>query len=255
MYTDKYGSDPSQEGDLFIPNEKPLAVLCLFHGGFWRIPYGREQLTPVARNLVQKDFIVWNVGYRRIDSGGGWPATFEDVVASINHIKHLCHKYKISDLNKVVLIGHSAGGQLAIWAAHQNNKSGHETLQIKPDMIVGLAPVTDLLKAFNEKLGDNSVYHLLKGSPDDRPERYASCDPMQMEPLNVPQLIIHGTDDDALPIQWSRDYVEASNKAGAGTEIIEIENGGHMDFIDPNSKAVSVMCEFLVNRYAQVNVK
>ena len=251
MYTEKYGLDPSQEGDLYIPNEKPIAVLCLFHGGFWRMPYDREQLTSVAIDLVQKGFAVWNVEYRRIGAeGGGWRGTLDDAVASVNHLRSLCSDYSLS-ANKVVAIGHSAGGQLAIWLAKQYGKSNinGEPLLIKLDQVIGLAPVINLAKAVSDQLGNNSVLHLLGGSPEDYPERYASCDPMRILPTGVPQLILHGSADDALPIQWTRDYVNAARMAGENTEYIEVTNGGHMDYVDPGSEAASVLVKWLVQKY------
>ncbi|MBX7152344.1 alpha/beta hydrolase [bacterium] len=254
MFTEKYGSDLSQEGDFFIPDGKPLALFCLFHGGFWLMPYGRDQMTAVAQKLVQKGFAVWNVGYRRIgEKGGAWPGTFEDAVASINHVHHLFKTYRIPNDTKVVLIGHSAGGQLAIWAGKQNelDKPIHTALQIKSDLIVGLAPAIDLVKTFEERLGNQSVLHLLKGTPDEIPERYALYDPMQFTPIRIPQLVIHGKDDDVLSVQWSRNYVERMQSAGTSIELIEIAGGGHMDFIDPNSSAITAMTDFMIKRYSK----
>lgn len=258
MFTEKYGSDPSQEGDLFLPQGKPLAMLCLFHGGFWLMPYGRDQMTEVAQNLARQGFAVWNVEYRRIGAeGGAWPGTFDDVIASINHIQYLYKTYQIPSDTKVVLIGHSAGGQLAIWAGKQNelDKAVHVTLQVKPDLIVGLAPVIDLTKTFKEQLGRQSVLHLLKGTPDDMPERYTLYDPAKFAPIRIPQLIIHGKDDDVLPVQWSRDYATLSQSAGAEIELIDIAGGGHMDFIDPDSEAIAVMTDFLIKRYSNAQRK
>ena len=247
MYTEKYGPDPAQEGDLFIPDQKPRAILCLFHGGFWTMPYGRDQLIPVARDLAHNDFIIWNIGCRRIGGGGGWPATFDDVVAAINHLRILSSKFGPFDLTKVVPMGHSAGGQLAIWAGKHYRDRIDPSIRL--DRIVGLAPVVDLTRTYDRQLGAHSVFHLLGGSPEEYPDRYASADPMKMMPLKVPQLLLHGNADEALPVEWSRDYVNAARTAGENIEYIEIENGGHMDYIDPNSKAIFILREWLVNTY------
>lgn len=251
-FTEKYGTDVFQEGDLYIPNKKPLAILCLYHGGFWLMPYGREQLTPIAIDLARKGFIVWNVEYRRIGAvGGGWHGTFDDVISSINHLKTLCRKYHHFDLTKVVVIGHSAGGQLAIWSGKQyeNRSFTADMLQIRPNQIIGLAPVVNLEKAFKNKLGNNSVFQLLGGSPKDVPERYACTDPMRMVPLNTPQLLIHGSLDDELPIEWTRDYVRSTQVAGSDIEYIEINDGGHMDFVDPDSNSISILYNWLLCKY------
>lgn len=244
MITEKYGPHPSQEGDLFIPAQKPRAILCLFHGGFWTMPYGRDQLIPVARDLAQNGFVVWNIGYRRIGGGGGWPSTFDDVAAAINHLRILSSKFGPFDLTKVVPMGHSAGGQLAIWAGKHHRDRIDPSIRL--DRIVGLAPVVDLTRTYERQLGAHSVFHLLGGSPEEYPDRYASADPMKMMPLEVPQLLLHGNADEALPVEWPRAYVDAARAAGGTIDYFEIDNGGHMDYIIPDSQAVSVLIEQLL---------
>lgn len=239
-HIEKYGSEEYQEGDLYIPyTKKPIAVICLFHGGFWQMPHDREQLTPLAVNFAKKGFAVWNVEYRRIGAGGGgWRGTFDDATASINHLVRLKEKYDLLDISKTIIIGHSAGGHLAIWRSKQ--------VETKPYAVVGLAPITDLEKTFGTKTGKKAVSALLNGSPDEHPKRYALHSPIKMLPIGVRQLIIHGDRDEYVPVEWARNFVACSRNAGDTIDYIEVDNGGHMDYLDPNSEAISRLQDWLI---------
>lgn len=238
-HIEKYGNDKYQEGDLYIPAKKPIALICFFHGGFWQMPYDREQLTPISVHFVKKGFAVWNIEYRRIGaSGGGWRGTFDDANASINHLARLKEKYDLLDESKTVIMGHSAGGHLAIWYAKQ--------VETKPYAVVGLAPITDLEKVFGTQEGNKAISALLNGPPDEHPERYAQHSPMRMLPIGVRQLIIHGDRDEYLPVEWTRSYVTYARGAGDAIDYIEVSNGGHMDYLDPNSEAVSRLRDWLI---------
>ncbi|MCE9647194.1 MAG: prolyl oligopeptidase family serine peptidase [Chloroflexi bacterium] len=162
----------------------------------------------------------------------------DDAITSINHLVLLKEKYDCLDLSKIIILGHSAGGHLAIWCAKQ--------VKIKPYAVVGLAPVTDLEKAFIAKAGNNAVSALLNGSPNDHPERYALHSPIRILPIGIRQLIIHGNQDEYLPVEWSRNYVTCSKDAGDNIDFIEIHNGKHMDYLDPNSEAMSKLQNWLV---------
>ena len=109
MRTFQYGTDASQVGDLYLPSPPRPAVVCLLHGGFWRMPYSREEMTPIAEDLVRRGFAVWNLEYRRVGApGGGWPGTFEDVVAGIDHLATLAAEGADLDLDRIQVAGHSA---------------------------------------------------------------------------------------------------------------------------------------------------
>ena len=249
VYTEKYGSSPYQEGDLYLPDGKAIAVICLLHGGFWRMPYDRQQLTPLSMDLVKRGFIVWNIEYRRTGGeGGGWPGTFDDAVVSLNHLMFLKQKYESIDLSRIIVAGHSAGGHLAIWAAGQGDKNatGADALQIQPYAVIGLAPVLNLQRSISTREGREAVSALLGGSPDEYPQRYAVCSPIEMLPLKTRQLIIHGDCDEALPVEWTREYVDAARSAGDDITYIEIQHGQHMDYLDINSEAISRLRDCLL---------
>jgi acetyl esterase/lipase len=243
-----YGSQYGQTGDLHLPDRKNAAVVCLLHGGFWKMPHGRGQMTPIANDLAARGFAVWNPGYRRIGAtGGGWPGTFADIGWGIDHLATLAAQGAPLDLDRVIVVGHSAGGHLALWASLRDplRDSHHGPQLVRVKAVVGLAPVSDLAQAHDLGLGDGAVEKLLGGSPATQPARYRMASPIEMLPLDVCQLIVHGRLDDAVPVEMSRRYVQAALAAGDEVRLLELEHAGHMDFLDPASQAHSVLCEWL----------
>lgn len=252
MHTHRYGAAKSQVGDLYVPAPRSGPVVCLLHGGFWRIPYGREELGPVAHDLVSRGFTVWNLEYRRLgEAGGGWPGTFQDVAAGIDHLATLDAEGVDLDLNRVVVVGHSAGGHLALWSgARQPDGPGEGFLprarRVQPVAVAGLAAILDLARTFSLNAGNGAVAELLGGSPDRYPHRYAATSPSAMLPLGVNQLILHGARDEALPMEMARDYVGAARAAGDSVHFVELPATGHMDYLDPSSEAHATLCQWLI---------
>ncbi|UTH76350.1 S9 family peptidase [Chromobacterium sp. IIBBL 290-4] len=238
--TASYGPDAAQAGDLYLPAQPHPAVVCLLHGGFWRMPYGREQMHAVAQDLVARGFAVWNLGYRRIGAPtGGWPNTGDDVLRGIEYLSSLAGKGIALDLDRIALVGHSAGGQLALWAAAQ------ELNGIRVRAVAGEAPVSDLHAAYQLGLGRCSAQELLGATPDAQPKRYAAASPLHCLPLRIPQLVVHAIDDQAVPIDMSRAYAAAARAAGDAITLRELSDSDHMAFIDPASSAHAVVREWL----------
>ncbi len=247
-HTEKYGPEDFQEGDLYLPGTESPPVVCLLHGGFWQMPYDRSQLTAVSIDLVSRGFAVWNIEYRRLGAeGGGWPGTFNDVIAAVNHLESFVDSGISLNLERVIVAGHSAGGHLALWCAGQTDTVSETftRLRIKPAAVVGLAPVADLVGAYEAREGDNPIAKLLGGTPAEVPDRYLIGSPMAMVPLGVRHLVIHGTADEALPIELTRNYARAAKNAGDEIDFIELADVGHMDYVDPSSKAHSLLCKWL----------
>lgn len=243
----RYGPRDGQEGTLHLPAVSHPPVVCLLHGGFWRMPYGREQMTAVARDLARRGFAVWNLEYRRLGAaGGGWPGTFDDVVTGIGHLAALAADGIALDLQRVAVVGHSAGGHLALWSVSREATRRHgRGTTVRIVGVVGQAPVADLERAHALGLGRGAVAELLGGGPADHPERYEAGSPRAMLPLGVPQLIMHGARDEAIPIEHSRAYCEAAYDAGDRVELTELPDAGHMDFLDPESEAHDALCGWL----------
>lgn len=220
-----YGRDRLQFGDLRVPDGTPsVPVVIVIHGGFWRNRYGLDYIEPVCDALAAEGIATWNIEYRRIgDPGGGWPGTFDDVAAAADHLKSLASQFSL-DLQRVVTIGHSAGGQLALWlAAEKKWLAG----------AVSLAGVVDLWRAWELKLSNSVVAELLGGGPAEVPDRYTAASPIERLPLGKPQKLFHGTADDSVPFEISARYVHAAERCGDDTELITLEGSGHFELVDP----------------------
>ncbi len=244
----KYGSEDDQEGDLYLPEQRGIPVVCLLHGGFWRMPYGREAFGAVALDIVSSGLAVWNLEYRRIGApSGGWPQTFADVAAGIDFLGELRAGGVPIDVDRVIVVGHSAGGHLALWSAARGKRKGdlRRPAQVQPLAAAGLAAIVDLEGAFSSGAGRGAVAELLHGSPKELPERYAQASPLSLLPLGVDQLIVHGSADEVLPVEMARTYCQAAAAAGDSVQYSELSGAGHMDSLDPTCAAHRVLCQWL----------
>lgn len=214
-------------------------MVVLIHGGFWRARYKLRLEDDLVGDLAKRGWAVWNLEYRRLGwrSRGGWPATFEDVGAGIDRLGELGEPL---DLARVVAVGHSAGGQLAFWAAARPGlpagAPGAEP-RIRLAGAVAQAGVVDLREALRLHLSDDVVGRLLGGTPGRHPRRYELASPVERLPLGVPQLLVHGDADDVVPISIARGYGRRALDAGDPCELVELPGLGHMEHIDPRSVA------------------
>jgi acetyl esterase/lipase len=229
----RYGPDPSQVGDLHLPDGRgPWPVAVVMHGGFWRERYDRSLMDAVCADLAAHGRAAWNLEYRRIAGGrGGWPATFDDVAAGIDFLADLQAAGTPIDTGHVVTIGHSAGGHLALWAASRDRP------RVPVTAAVGQAAVSDLARASRLGLSDGAADELMGGPPDRVPERYAAASPSERLPLGVPTLLVHGGRDDTVPVQLSRDLQAAAIAAGDDCELVVIGGDGHYEHLDPATSA------------------
>ncbi len=185
----------------------PLAVV--FHGGYWQSTYNLTHTGHMCRALAAEGIATWNVEYRCVGvPGGGWPAARDDVLLAVELARSLPH-------DPVVLVGHSAGGQLALWAAT------HAGLPV-----VALAPVSDVQEAVARRGPESAPGRFMA------PEDFAEGSPIELLPLGVQQIVIHGVEDDGVPYAMSERYVAA---AEGEAELVPLENTGHFEPIDPQS--------------------
>lgn len=247
LLTVQYGASVDQQADLYLPATPRPPVVCLLHGGFWRMPYGRDQMAGIASDLAACGLAVWNMAYRRLGAPGAeWPATMDDVAAGIDHLANLGAGGVDVDLGRVIVVGHSAGGHLALWAAGRSHARASSSPGVRIRAVAGLAPVADLAEAYGRRVGGDVVAELLGGTPSQFPDRLRAASPIAMLPLRARQLILHGTADDAVPIALSRRYARAAEAAGDAVELIELPGTGHMEFLDPASEAHAILRRWLL---------
>jgi acetyl esterase/lipase len=256
--THSYGEHRDQFGELTLPaGAGPFPVAGLIHGGFWRERYDLRLEDALVADLASRGWAAWNLEYRRLGrrSGGGWPATFEDVIAGIDALADVDVPL---DLERVVAIGHSAGGHLALWAAASaksrvaataaGSRATSESSDEPHVLLAGAvsqAGVADLREAARLGLSDSAAEALLGGSPDEVPERYDAASPIDRLPLGIPQLLVHGDADENVPVSLSRRYAE---RAGDACALVELPGGGHFEHLDPGSDAWRAVTDWLERR-------
>jgi acetyl esterase/lipase len=228
-----YGSDPNQFLDLRLPESKsPQPLVINIHGGFWRAKYDLGHAGHLCAALTAKGIATANLEYRRVgNEGGAWPNTFADIRAAYQFLRQTARTHNF-DGQKIVIMGHSAGGQLALCLA------AHEPTVTRA---VSLAGVVDLQRAYRLHLSKDAVVEFLRGTPAEVPDHYREADPMQLAIPQARQWLIHGATDDIVASGFSRDYVAAKQKhSGREKEdvhLLEIVGAGHFDLIDPSAAA------------------
>jgi len=251
--TYRYGSHRSQRADLHLPaGGGPHPVMVLIHGGSWRKRYGRRVMRALAADLLGRGWAVWNVEYRRLGEGGGWPVTFADTAAAIDHLARLRAPL---DLARTTATGHSAGGHLALWAAGRGKLPAEDAAElggypaVSPGRVISLAGVCDLAGAYRDWHG-GAVRALMGGSPQELRQRYALGDPLAQVPLPVPALLVHGRLDETVSVKLSRAYARASRAAGGAVELVEIDGpaGRHRAHIDPRGSGWATVTRWLAER-------
>jgi acetyl esterase/lipase len=223
----RYGGDQYQFGDLRLPKDSgPFPAAMFIHGGFWRAAYDLAHTGFLCAALAQAGFVTWNLEYRRVGNpGGGWPGSFEDVTSGYQFLKQLASKYPI-DVKRIVVLGHSAGGQLALaLAAHHNSMRA----------VVSLAGVVNLREAWNLHLSNDAVAEFLGGPPERVPDHYHEASPIELD-IHCKQLLIHGSEDNIVPVKMSREYVKLKQQKKEGVSLLEIPKVGHFEIVDPQSK-------------------
>lgn len=221
--TVSYGNLPDQFVHVYPahgqPNGQSHGVVVSIHGGYWRAKYALDLHIPLCEHLASSGWTVINVEYRRVEPGGApvWPEMSSDVLDA-------CSLAADFD-GPLIAMGHSAGGQLALWAAAQPSTS--------IDAVVALAPVSDLFLADGLELSNHATKELLGDTAAERPDLYATASPLYLLPLGVPQLLVHGRSDDDVPYEMVPDYVEAATAAGDQVTLVNPAKVDHMDVIDP----------------------
>ena len=242
-----YGPAPPQYGQLWSPGGKgPHPVVVMIHGGCWlaSLP-GPELMAYLAEDLRRRGIAVWNIEYRRVGgAGGGYPGTFEDVGRAIDHLRGIARAENL-DLRHVVVVGHSAGGHLAVWAAARGRLPRADRLFSADPLsvagVVSLAGIDDLAayrSSGPEACGGPATIDQLVGAGARRGQDvYADTSPAALVPIGVPQAVISGDLDPIVPTRFGRDYAAKARAAGDTVQVIDLPNAGHFELIDPSAPA------------------
>ncbi|MET7468934.1 alpha/beta hydrolase [Micromonospora sp. NPDC005222] len=237
-----YGDHPDQCADLRRPagDGPPRPLVVVVHGGFWRAEYDRTHTGPMAAALAALGHPVAQIEYRRTGQpGGGWPHTLADVRAGIAALPELAAAALPGRVAPAppILVGHSAGGHLALYVAAK----APETV----GGVLALAPVADLAQAYRLDLDGGAVAALLGGGPEEVPDRYAEADPSSLVPFRTRTVVIHGQADLQVSVAISRSWVAADRAAGGSATLVELPECEHFGLIAPDSTAWPLVIEAL----------
>ncbi|MFD2999402.1 alpha/beta hydrolase family protein [Pontibacter toksunensis] len=236
-----YGADSLQFGELRLPQgEGKFPVVVVVHGGCWLSAYDRQYMAHLSEKLTKAGYATWNLEFRRVgDTGGGWPGTFLDVAQGTDYVRELAKTYPL-DTKKVVVMGHSAGGHLALWLAARRNLAKSSPLYTRKPLklkgVISLAGIPDLATYGHQKGSCNeAVPQLMGGMPKDQPERYADASPTALLPLRVPSRLIQGALDPVVPVSQSQQFAEQAKAKGDDAALILLEQAGHFDLVVPHA--------------------
>ena len=211
--TISYGPLDDHVADVRSPGAgAPVAVVL--HGGFWLAEWHRDLMDGIAVDLARRGWTTWNVEYRRTGNGGGWPQTKDDVVAAVKQAA------AASPTGRVALVGHSAGGHLALMSAAE---LGNDVV----DSVLSLAGVCDMVLAASDARAGRPARRFLGSRPA------AEADPRGRVPLSIRTLLVHPLHDEIVPIELSRRYAEAAREANDDVTLLELPEGDHMSVVEP----------------------
>jgi acetyl esterase/lipase len=214
----RYGDDTDQAADVRFGDQRARQrpLVLLIHGGFWRPQYDRAQTGPMAAALAAMGWTVAAIGYRRIP--GVPDATVADVALALGSLPSKVAQHD----GRVILIGHSAGGHLALLVATK-----HATPSLSG--VLALAPAADLQLAEERALGNGAVSAFLGTTSNAR----ADLDPQRLAAPSVATTVVHGDDDAVVPLAISGSY----HATHASIRLVRLEACGHFALIDPLSPA------------------
>jgi acetyl esterase/lipase len=198
----------------------------------------------MADTLTADGIATWNIEYRRLgEAGGGWLGTYLDVGSAVDHLRALAREHDL-DLNRVVLVGHSAGGYLAMWAAARSRIPAtsmlHTTDPLAVRGVVNLAGSLDIsanIPGYHAECGDTVITSMLGGTPETVPEHYARASPLKLLPLRIPQVIVLGAHEDFVPLPLAQAYTRAATRAGDSVRLVVIPAVGHFEIASPRTSA------------------
>ncbi|MBE7163288.1 MAG: alpha/beta hydrolase fold domain-containing protein [Williamsia herbipolensis] len=243
--------DPRQNyGDLYLPagahRRDSLPLVVLIHGGGWTSRYSAATFDPLARAVAAKGLAVFNIEYRRLGSGGGWPTTFTDVAAATDFVPTLDRENPVIDASSSTVVGHSAGAQLAVWVGTRGRlraeQVGSEPLW-QPNRIISLAGPLNMRLAAQR--GDSRITRILGGTPAQVPDRYRTVDPIENIDPTMPVLLVHGTADTVVSPTQSLTYADAVRRAGGRVTVRLLPGQTHSALVTKGSPAFPTVVDMI----------
>lgn len=231
-----YGESPEQYGELYLPAEPAKGLVVMIHGGYYQPQYTLSYLDPDYLDLVARGYAVWSIEYRRLTQGGGWKTTSQDILAAINHIDNLTVQYHLP--KNIVLVGHSVGGEFALWAASRTNRPSDTFGMLTPKIkgVVSLAGVSDLLRLDQGQRSAHThtpITSFIGADPENSADILKKISPVELLPLGVKQILLHGDMDINVPIGVSYLYSKKAAAAGDNVELVVVPLADHFTLLDP----------------------
>jgi acetyl esterase/lipase len=239
-----YGSDPSQYAELRVPDGAgPHPLVVLIHGGCFKAAYATAQYFGAMGDALKEERIAtWNIEYRRLgETGGGWPGTYLDVGQALDHVRTIASEYHL-DLTRIAVVGHSAGGHLAMWTAARRRLPKTSALYVADPLpvrgvmdLAGPVDMTANIPGYEALCRDTVITSLLGGTPAAVPDHYAEASAMKLLPLAIPQVLVLGSHEEFVPLRLVDAYVLAARRAGDQVHRILIPRAGHFEIASPQS--------------------
>lgn len=249
-----YGEHEEQFAELYLPNHQTTQLqgithptIILLHGGCWQAAIDLSGLGPLCLSLSQLGYAVWNLEYRRLDNGGGWPMTFEDVALGADFLSLIADKYSL-DLSRVISMGHSAGGHLALWLAARKKLSSESILYnpnpLSINSVISLAGIPDLEQAADQKICRGHIEQLMKGMPSEVIEYYQQVSINHFEPLDIRISHLIGEYDQVVPVDYLKEY--SRKQLNSLNKLTIIPNIGHFEMVMPAAISWGFIKETLI---------
>lgn len=236
-----YGPAPEQKVDVWLPRSKgPHRTVVMVHGGCWQTGIADRTLMDwVADDLRSHGYAVWNIDYRGVDrAGGGYPGTFADAGAATDALRAHAARFDL-DPRRVVAIGHSAGGHLALWLAGRRRLPAgsplvtRNPLRIARVISLGGLPGLEATAASPDNGCGTDVIAKLVGTPP----HFADTSVPRLLPLGVPQDLVNGREDRIIPFRLATDYLAKARDAGDRAELHVVPRTGHVELVAPDTAA------------------
>lgn len=244
-----YGNHSEQFGELYLPETTDIhPTIILIHGGCWQAQHDLAPLGQLSKALLGLGFAVWNIEFRRLGNGGGFPTTFEDVALAADYLNTIAKKYSLNQ-NKVTAMGHSAGGHLALWLAGRHHLPNDSQLfsqsALKLERVISLAGIPDLVEGVHQEICRGACQDLVGGLPSEIPEHYRLASPHHLLPFNIPHWHLVGELDPIVPVNYLKPFIQQAKQQDSQATLQVIPEIGHFEMVMPDTASWKAIKEAL----------